>query len=262
MTVADGRGRWIDKPLAPGTDGPTLLGRIASLRAAGLAVPAARLDAGRGCLRIRRVSGIEGRALLHGADAQAMSRLLGRLTGPLARLHALDPAPLALPVVDPGRRVRPRLRGGSALQLRAAELWAALAGPAGALTAPARVLHGDYHPGQLVFGRRLTRPWLLDLDDMAAGAPEVDYGNLAAYLTSWPGFAGQDRASLCDRLLARLLAPGWTPQLDPGRLWLATAVALVRRALKLEAREADPLPCADLLSLAERLAAPDGMSGR
>ena len=262
MNLAPGQGSWIAKPIAPGVDGRMLVARVAMLRAAGLRVPAVRLDAPNRCLRIRRVAGVEGRALLHAAtDGDAILRLFGRLTAPLIRLHALDPSPLALPAVDPGRRVRPRLQGGSALQLRAAELWATLAGPASSLTAPSRVLHGDYHPGQLIFGSRAGRPWLLDLDDMARGSPEVDYGNLVAYLASWPALAGEERGPLCDRLLSRLLAPGGSVRLEPGRLRLATTVALVRRALKLEERGADALLPADLLALAERLGAPDGRPG-
>ncbi|MCU0802127.1 MAG: aminoglycoside phosphotransferase family protein [Rhodobacteraceae bacterium] len=141
----------------------------------------------------------------------------------VARVQAMPVAGLAR--FDPFLRIRPRLIQASA---RIAGLVARLETQDRALNWPANsVVHGDFHPGQVL--RDATgKVWLIDLDDLALGPPEVDAGNLAAWLaTQGPGdLAAMHRTAF--RLVRAL-----SPQADADLLAHFCAIAVVRRALKL-----------------------------
>lgn len=98
----------------------------------------------------------------------------------LAGLHDV-PIPPGLPRVDPGvraRRVLARLPDSAPTALLTAVL-ATTAATDHDLDAPATLVHGDVHLGQL--GRRGTTWLLLDLDDLAVGDPVGDLARLGAF---------------------------------------------------------------------------------
>jgi aminoglycoside phosphotransferase (APT) family kinase protein len=95
------------------------------------------------------------------------------------------------------------------------------------------VVHGDFHPGQVMRDHE-GRVWLIDLDDMALAPREADLGNLAAWLaTQAPGQLND----LTARALAQVLELAQTA--DPGMTRHFFGIALVRRALKLQEQAAD-----------------------
>lgn len=132
---------------------------------------------------------------------------------------------------DPFLRIRPRLAAAprhirqlvGEMQARDADLrW-----PANA------VVHGDFHPGQVMRDHE-GRLWLVDLDDMALAPPEADLGNLAAWLaTQTPGALDELRAGAIGQV--RVLVP----TADPGLMQHFFGIALVRRALKLHEKAVD-----------------------
>jgi hypothetical protein len=116
---------------------------------------------------------------------------------------------------DPFLRIRPRLnRAPPWVQGVAHQLMARDAAMAWAQTA---VIHGDFHPGQVICDAE-GRLWLVDLDDLALAPPEADLGNLAAWM------ATQDPAP------PPLVLP---PQADLDLAAHFRDIALLRRALKL-----------------------------
>jgi Phosphotransferase enzyme family len=126
---------------------------------------------------------------------------------------------------DPFLRIRPRL-GAAPSHIRA--LVMELEARDAALRWPATtVIHGDFHPGQ-VMRDRSGMVWLLDLDDLALAPPEADLGNLAAWIaTRAEGNLDTQARSAATMVLA--LAPHAAPDLTGHFL----QIALVRRALKL-----------------------------
>lgn len=130
---------------------------------------------------------------------------------------------------DPFLRIRPRLhRAAPKIQVLALQLMAQDAARQWGQTA---VIHGDFHPGQVLCDHS-GQAWLVDLDDLALAPPEADLGNLAAWM------ATQDPA------LPPLVAP---PQADPDLIAHFRDIALLRRALKLA--ENGQTWALDLLSL-------------
>jgi Phosphotransferase enzyme family len=129
---------------------------------------------------------------------------------------------------DPFLRIRPRLDAAPPevcalvqdLQARDAALrWSATT-----------VIHGDFHPGQIIKDTA-GKVWLLDLDDLALAPPEADLGNLAAW------FATRTEGEL--RLLSKSalsLLLTLTREADPALTGHFFGIALVRRALKLAAK--------------------------
>ncbi len=141
----------------------------------------------------------------------------------LQALHRMPPVGLAR--FDPFLRIRPRL-GGAPAYIRV--LVAALEARDAALCWPAAtVIHGDFHPGQ-VMRDGSGKVWLLDLDDLALAPPEADLGNLSAWLATRSEGDLDRQAKVA---LAEVLA--LSPGADPGLTAHFQAIALVRRALKL-----------------------------
>jgi hypothetical protein len=83
--------------------------------------------------------------------------------------------------------------------------------------AQTHVIHGDFHPGQVLCDGK-GQLWLVDLDDLALAPPEADLGNLAAWM------ATQQTA------LPPLVPPEGA---DPILTAHFRDIALLRRALKL-----------------------------
>ena len=110
----------------------------------------------------------------------------GRVGAALAALHACDVsgvlpvrdlaghfADLALPQPDGLARTGLAPRLGDRVAAVARDVVAA----AGGVPAPARLVHRDVHPRQVLVGSRV---WLLDWDLAAGGDPALDLGNLVA----------------------------------------------------------------------------------
>jgi hypothetical protein len=142
-----------------------------------------------------------------------------RLLQVLVPLHRMPHRGLAR--FDPFLRIRPRLPGAP-LQVRA--LADRLMAQDAALNWPtSAVIHGDFHPGQVLCDAA-GQAWLVDLDDLALAPPEADLGNLAAWRATqsppgpWP------------------LAQDAVPLADPELTGHFHAIALLRRALKLAER--------------------------
>jgi aminoglycoside phosphotransferase (APT) family kinase protein len=137
----------------------------------------------------------------------------------------------ALGRFDPFVRIRPRLQAAPsamrALVENLAARDAALAWPAAA------VVHGDFHPGQVIRDQT-GKVWLIDLDDLALAPAEADLGNLAAWIaTQKPGHLGGAAADALVQVLS--VASGADPRLTAHFL----DVALIRRALKLQEKGVD-----------------------
>ena len=84
---------------------------------------------------------------------------------------------------------------------------------------------------------RVGQAWLLDLDDIAAGPPEADIGNLIAHLATRPDTRLASPAAGLSHWQRRVIAtlpPG--ARLDPARLAAYRELALARRLLKGRAR--------------------------
>lgn len=95
------------------------------------------------------------------------------------------------------------------------------------------VVHGDFHLRQLLCDSK-GHCWVIDLDDMALGPPEVDLGNLVAYLATHPTI-------MSDSLLNSLtywqheIAAAWSDLgqvCDEDSLRFFIKASLIRRTLK------------------------------
>lgn len=211
-------------PATPLSD--AALHRANTLRAAGIATPAATRIAP-DALAFPRIDGRSGTALA--SD-------LATLLAPLAALHRAAVPGLA--PHDPFHRIRPRLNHApTALRARIEALETA------GNPAPSVTIHGDFHPGQVIAAPDGTG-WLIDLDDLAHGAPEADLGNLLAYLLTAP--ATRDTAPRGGWRDALLAAWGGD-ELHPANFSRQTEIALIRRALK-GAGRGDPLPLDRLMA--------------
>jgi hypothetical protein len=151
-------------------------------------------------------------------DAAALKRILP----PLNRMPHTG-----LSRFDPFLRIRPRLPGAPPLirdmAHRLMEKDASLNWPQTA------VIHGDFHPGQVLCDAQ-GRAWLVDLDDLALAPPEADLGNLAAWM------ATQGLQDLSPP------TPAMDALADPALTRHFFDIALLRRALKLaEKGQADVL---------------------
>jgi Phosphotransferase enzyme family len=144
------------------------------------------------------------------------------LPDPVALLPVLAPLNrmphLGLTRFDPFLRIRPRLPGAPPQVLDLAHRL--MAEDAGLNWPQTAVIHGDFHPGQVLCDARGLL-WLVDLDDLALAPPEADLGNL----TAWMATQG----------LQDLSAPeqGLAPGADPALTRHFFDIALLRRALKL-----------------------------
>ncbi|MFQ5565541.1 MAG: phosphotransferase family protein [Paracoccaceae bacterium] len=203
------------------------------LRAGGVATPQARLDTRDGTLVFRLIEGTAGLALIVDRGAPALAGLLR----PLLALHKLTLD--GLPPFDPAAKILPRLRPDDPPAVRE-HLRVLPDRPCAAS------VHGDFHAGQVILDGAGT-VWLLDLDDLATGAPESDLGNFAAHLATRPetrcGSVLQGLEHWLGHTLRAYRSIGGLAQTalahDHGR------VALVRRALKLREQD-DPSILAEL----------------
>lgn len=91
--------------------------------------------------------------------------------------------------------------------------------------APVTVVHRDLYEEQILLGDEVG---LIDLDDAAAGPPELDIGNLGAHLDLLGLRAGRDLSRMQRRLLEGYTAAG--PPLDPFLLDRCRRLALLRLA--------------------------------
>lgn len=152
---------------------------------------------------------------------------LRELIAPLIELHKIDQN--KLPRFDPFFRIDPRV--------------AALSIPRGLVLEIQKrkqveipvtgIVHGDFHLGQLI-RESSGKCWIIDLDDMATGSPEVDLGNLAANLATHPATMG-DSVSASLRYWENQISLAW---IELGQVyqenWLRyfMHIALIRRTLK------------------------------
>ena len=180
---------------------------------AGVLTPAVIGLVGRDAVQFQRIDA-EGRADL--------AEMLTCLDG----LHGMERK--GLQRFDPFLRVRPRL-GEASAHIRALAKDLALE-DAGLGWEASQVIHGDFHPGQVLRDGH-GRIWLIDLDDLALAPAEADLGNLAAWqATQAQGRLAPALAGAIDQILSR--RPGANPTLVAhfGR------IAVLRRALKLAHR--------------------------
>lgn len=165
---------------------------------------------------------------------------MARILAPLAPLHRVSPLPRVADH-DPWRRVDPRIalltgdcrRRVETVRQRLLNALAMLPATSN------RLLHGDFHLGQVIVPEH-EDAWLLDLEDVAVGVREADFGNLAAYLaTSFDtGLCPSEAYGHAERLVA---AAAYAVSGDPMRfdaMRLHGAIALLRRVLKLFERGA------------------------
>lgn len=119
---------------------------------------------------------------------------------------------------DPFLRIRPRLPGAPKpirdLAHQLMETDASMNWPQTA------VIHGDFHPGQVLCDAQGLL-WLVDLDDLALAPREADLGNLAAWMATQGLQDLSPPAAVLD------------PSADPALTRHFFAIALLRRALKL-----------------------------
>jgi len=168
----------------------------------------------------------QARAAIDGAGPGRLAQLLK----PLVRLHAMD-AVAGLRDFDPLEKLVPRLVPG----VRAALLpvvESALS-EIGRAATRRRVIHGDFHAGQILLDGG-GDAWLLDFDDMAVGDPAADIGNFCAHLatsdaTSQAAPLAAMRHWLSVTFSAYGLAGG---DANPALADAYGRIALVRRALK------------------------------
>lgn len=154
---------------------------------------------------------------------------LKEMVAALTVLH-LVPMP-GLGRFDPFSRIRPRLEAAPP-SVRA--LVDGLANKDTALAwSAAGVVHGDFHPGQVIRDQS-GKVWLIDLDDLALAPTEADLGNLAGWIaTQTPGpLAG----AVAGALAQVLSVASWA---DPTLTAHFLDIALVRRALKLQEKGND-----------------------
>jgi len=211
--------------------------RTRTLRAAGVSTPEARLAAGSATLSFPSIEGESGLALIAAQGAGCLPRLLE----PLRALHLAAIAGLA--PFDPAAKILNRLRPGDP-ERRLHDLLVRVSEHGG--TARTGTVHGDFHAGQLVVDAA-GQAWLLDLEDLAVGAPEADLGNFAAHLATRPetrrGAAATGFETWLADTIGAYAAIGTAA--DPLLARLHGQLALIRRALKL--REAgDPELAAEL----------------
>lgn len=91
--------------------------------------------------------------------------------------------------------------------------------------APVTVVHRDLYEEQIMLGDEVG---LIDLDDAAAGPPELDIGNLGAHLELLGIRHGRDLSPMERRLLAGYASAG--PPLDSFLLARCRSLALLRLA--------------------------------
>ena len=227
------------------------------LNARGVPTPAICHDSIEQCLRMPHIRGVSGhdffsrklRAMCAAPSRAARMLILKQVLTPIIALHRIEASSSGLEVFDAWRRIRPRIAALAwqceADQMLLREAVAELnerTSPGLDAVACQRgliIVHGDLHPGQLIQDEAGTI-WLLDLDDLSAGRPESDLGNLAAHMASHPITQLQHPASDFSLYAEQLgdayeRSGGWC--IDIELMHLYGALALLRRALKLWLRD-------------------------
>ncbi|MCP5151184.1 MAG: phosphotransferase [Ectothiorhodospiraceae bacterium] len=254
------------RPRAGGLDGPAQARLSCVLAAAGVPTPPMRWDARAHELELAWLDGIDGRAWLRAAltagDA-AWPEIADTVVAPLVALHAVAPTALALPELDPWRRVRPRLaRLAPERRARIEPLVRRLEASLGTTADVPVPVHGDFHLGQVLIASDTGRPWLLDLEDAALGPLESDLANCAAHLATrddlHPGEAARVaiharyEAALDLLVAAYRRHGGRAPR--PSSLAGHGALALLRRGLKLDEHGGQPDRLAEVVDAATSVA--------
>lgn len=231
-------GEEIRKRLADPQTARRLVLWTGELRAHDLPTPEAQPGPSPDVLVFPAIEGTGGLALIVAGGPPALPDLLR----PLLCLHRASLAGLA--PFDPRAKIVPRLSAGDPPPLlkEASRRLDEIPEPSG--TVP---VHGDFHVGQLIRDAEAT-VWMLDLEDLAAGAPESDLGNFAAHLATRPETrrhpAPQGLEFWSGHTLRAYRAIGG--EADAGLAIRYGRVALIRRALKLRER-GDPSVVAELL---------------
>ena len=231
-------GGQIRKRIAGPETARRLILRTGELRARGLPTPEARLGQSPDVVVFPAVEGTGGLALLMAEGPAVLPDLLRPLLGlHRATLRGLAP-------FDPRRKIEPRLSADDPPNLlrEATRRLDAIPEPSDMVP-----VHGDFHVGQLIRDAEAT-VWILDLEDLAAGAPESDLGNFAAHLATRP----ETRRHSVPHGLAFWLGHALRAyraiggEADENLAERHGQVALIRRALKLRER-GDPSVVAELL---------------
>lgn len=238
------------KVLATPAQAAWLLSRTEALGKAGLRTPAARVGVDPDEVSFEFVEGMTAQATLasleEGTDLESV---LNPCVGLLADLHRVRG--VEAPPFQPLGKVSPRLErlqqrpgGLSSERVRGAlDLYARLDCALARGTRFAGLVHGDFHPGQvLIESGNAERPWLLDLDDLAQGEPEADLGNLIAHLLTSGVLDQPPSVAALERLETLVCAMylqhrGLSPDLSALRVH--ESAALLRRSLKLLVDRAD-----------------------
>lgn len=99
------------------------------------------------------------------------------------------------------------------------------------------VVHGDFHPGQVIQDQQ-GKVWLIDLDDLALAPIEADLGNLAGWMATQHPAPLSQRLTECEAQVQELCGQlGENP--DTGLMAHFASIAVLRRALKMNERGAD-----------------------
>jgi thiamine kinase-like enzyme len=192
------------------------LRRTVEARRVGVCTPAARSGVPSNVIIFQRIEAFRTADL---AEMLGLLKDLARM--PTDIFERFDPFARIVPRLPPA----PSETGLLVKQLQAAD--AALQWPANS------VVHGDFHPGQVIKDGG-GKVWLLDLDDMALGPAEVDLGNLAAWM------ATQELGNLKDQIAqATATVLMASSREDAALARHFCTIAVVRRALKLREKGID-----------------------
>jgi len=254
-------GAWLIKPhVGSEATGETLARRSLALGARGLRTPELHWDAQANHHRMRWIDGTTCEADAIGASSiEEFTRLFDGILPPLRTLHVISTEGLGLEELDPLRRIIPRLPllDGARAEwvdrvrtlVRALEVDPRLSAARGG-----SLVHGDFHPRQVLTPSDGSPPWLLDLVDLAIGCPESDFGNLLANVATNQPVSSSEIAPRCARAeatLARAVARHGFAPLQTELLHAHTALALVRRLLKRLERRRDATGFLEIVTIAE-----------
>lgn len=253
------------KVLATPARAAWLLNRTEALRRAGLHTPAARPGSDPDEVSFEFLEGMTAQAALGSLEKDTdLESVLNPCLGLLASLHRIDG--IDAQVFQPLGKVAPRLER---LQQRPAGLSSEQVGVAldlyarleRSLACGARftgLIHGDFHPGQVLIGPgSAERAWLLDLEDLAQGEIEADLGNLIAHLLTSGALDQPPTVAALEQVETLVCAmylrhQGRRPDLP--LLRLHESAALLRRSLKLSLDRADLPRGSSALNLASLIA--------
>ncbi len=121
-----------------------------------------------------------------------------------------------------------------------------------------RIVHGDFHPGQLILEEATGKWWLIDLDDAAFGHCESDIANFCVNIATH-SHQSTGRMLACFDELAATCLPAYGAKTDRHQLNIFAATTFLRRALKFAARGDDLARVSDMLAAGTALAS-DGVN--